>query len=71
MIECWWKQSTYKHSDVFDYFIENDYFCYANIRSCGLINIENCETFENLSYSKELSLLTDSDFLFSPRRLCH
>ncbi len=71
MIECWWKQSTYKHSDVFDYFIKNDYFCYANIRSCGLINIENCETFENLSYSKELSLLTDSDFLFSPRRLSH
>ena len=67
MIECWWKQSSYKHSDIYSFFKDKNYFCYTNLRSCGLINISNSETFEKISNSKEISLLTDSDFLFAPK----
>jgi len=69
MIECWWKQSSYKHSDIFSFFKDKNYFCYANLRSCGLVNINDLETFEKISNSKDVSLLTDSDFLFAPERL--
>ena len=69
MIECWWKQSSYKHSEIFSFFKEKNYFCYTNLRSCGLVGIESSEVFEKISNSKEISLYTDSDFLFAPNKL--
>ena len=44
-------------------------FCYTNLRSCGLVSIESSEVFENISNSKDISLFTDSDFLFAPNKL--
>lgn len=69
MIECWGKQSSYKHSEIYSFFSERNYYCYSNIKACGMFNLKDKETFVKISKSIEVATLTDGDFFFSPEPL--
>ncbi len=69
MIECWGNQSAYNHSEIFSFFSERNYSCYTNIRGCGMVNINNEDTFLKVSKSNKVAQITDGDFFFSPKPL--
>ncbi len=69
MVECWGKQSAYKHDKLYSFFSKRNYYCYTNIKACGIVNIKHKETFIKVSYSSKLSKITDADFFFSPEPL--
>lgn len=69
-IECWGKQSNYKHKDIFNYLKSHAYNCYANLKDAGLVQIIDVQTFENISCSYKYSSITDGDYLFVPIEKC-
>lgn len=69
MIECWGKQSSYNHEEIYSFFNKRNYICYTNIRGCGMVDLGSVNTFLNISKFNKFENITDCDFFFSPNRL--